>query len=63
MEHTGLDRVQHLGHEPEEADARRAVALSPVAIQAHRFFRRWFFRRWFFALCDEVLRVPHAASA
>jgi hypothetical protein len=31
MEDTRLDRVQHLGHQVKEPDARRAITLRPVA--------------------------------
>jgi hypothetical protein len=33
MEHARLDRVQHLGHQPEEPKARGAIALRPVAAE------------------------------
>jgi len=32
-------------------------------LQGRDIWDRRFFRRWFFAFCDEILRVPHAASA
>ena len=33
MEHAGLDRLQPLRHQPKQPDARRAVALRPVAVE------------------------------
>ena len=38
MEHARLDRVQHLGYEPEEPEVRGAITLGPVPLMSPSLF-------------------------
>src|SRR5206468_2573856 len=60
--HARLDRVQHLGHEPEEPGARRAIVLRPVAAElvlvstSNRSRRSFWSARPFIAVASRAAR-------